>query len=235
MGKKALSPFVKRRRDARHELATADQKSFASFLQKRRILPHDSGFTLLEVIVALVVFGFVMAGLAQAQRFGTTAWSLETKLADNAAQLERMDRILRRLIEQASAPVSTDDKPLVGEEHRLTMMTLLPDEPQTQPVRHAQVAIGVNDSHQLVLRWQPHPNAVPLGQAPPMQQVVLADGVSRIDLAYRGAAADGGKWAKTWTDGVLPSAIQIHFVLVNGRHRWPDMAVPTLLDTNGSF
>jgi hypothetical protein len=29
--------------------------------------------------------------------------------------------------------------------------------------------------------------------------------------------------------------VQIHFVLANGKHRWPDMAVPTLLDSNGSF
>ncbi len=194
-----------------------------------------AGFTLLEVIVAMLVFGFVMAGLYQASHFGFTAWTLEDKLAGNAAELERMDRVLRRLIEQASPPFSTDDKPFVGEEHRLTMMTLMPDQPPTQPIRHAQVALGVNDAHQLVLRWQPHPNATPLGQPPPMQQVVLADGVARIDLSYRGATGDGGKWGKAWTDGLLPTVVQIHFVLANGRHRWPDMAVPTLLDTNGSF
>jgi len=196
---------------------------------------RDDGFTLLEVIVALVVFGFVMAGLAQAQRFGTRAWSLETKLADNAAALERMDRVLRRLIEQASAPVATDDKPFAGEEHRLTMMTLLPDQPQTQPIRHAQVAVGVNDRHQLVLRWRPKPNATPLGALPPMQEVVLAEGVARIDLAYRAPAADGGKWAKAWSESGLPAAVQVHFVLEGGKHRWPDMAVATMLDTNGSF
>ena len=198
--------------------------------------PHpQSGFTLIEVVVALVVFGFVMAGLLQAQRFGVTAWDLETRLADNAAQLERMDRVLRQLIEQASPPVSTDDRPLAGEEHRLKLLTLLPDEPQTQPVRHAQVALGVDDRHRLVLRWQPHPNAAALGTPPPIQEIVLAEGIERIDLAYRAGTAEGGKWSKTWSEGALPAIVQIHFVLPNGRHRWPDMAVPTLLDSNGSF
>ncbi len=197
--------------------------------------PAQAGFTLIEVIVALVVFGFIMAGLFQAQRFGTTAWDLEGRLAENAAQLERLDRVLRQTIEQASPPLSTEDRPLVGEEHRLRLMTLLPDEPQTQPVRHAQVALGVDDRHRLVLRWQPHANAVPLGPPPPLQTVVLAEGVERIDLAYRAGAADGGKWSKTWTDGALPAVVQVHFVLANTRHRWPDMAVPTLLDSNGSF
>ena len=209
------------------------KKDFWSFFSKEDDLP--SGFTLIEVIVSLVVLGFVLAGLAQATRFGMTAWNLEDRLAENASQLERMDRVLRRLIEQASAPVATDDKPFAGEQHRLTMLTLLPDQPPTQPIRHAQVALGVNDRHQLVLRWRAHPNASALGPLPALQEIVLAEGVARIDLAYRGAASDGGKWGKSWSDGALPSVVQIHFVLSNGRHRWPDMAVPTLLDSNGSF
>ncbi len=195
----------------------------------------SSGFTLIEVIIALVVLGFILAALAQAFRFGTTAWSLENRLADNAAQLERMDRVLRRLIEQASPPVAADDKPLAGEEHRLTMMTLLPDQPETQPIRHAQVALGVDDRHRLVLRWRPHPNATSLGPTPPQREIILAEGVGRIDLAYRAGAADGGKWSKNWTDSTLPALVQIHFVLIAEKRRWPDMAVATMLDTNGSF
>ena len=194
-----------------------------------------AGFTLIEVIIALVVLGFILAALAQAFRFGTTAWSLENRLADNAAQLERMDRVLRRLIEQASPPIASDDKPMAGEEHRLTFMTLLPDEPETQPIRHAQVALGVDDRHRLVLRWRPRPNATPLGPLPPMREIVLAEGVGRIDLAYRANTADGGKWSKTWTDSTLPALVQIHFVLTTNKHRWPDMAAATMLDTNGSF
>jgi general secretion pathway protein J len=195
----------------------------------------QAGFTLLEVIVALVVLGFVLAGLAQATRFGISAWGLETRMADNAASLERMDRVLRQLIEQASPPVAADDKPFEGQEHRLIFMTLLPDEPEAQPSRHAQVSVGVDDHHRLVLRWQIHPNASLLGTQPARQEVVLADGMERIDLAYRQAASDGGKWSKTWGEATLPSVVQIHFVLSGGHHRWPDMQVPTMLDTNGSF
>ena len=195
----------------------------------------SGGFTLIEVIIALAIFGFVLVGLAQALRFGTSARVVEDRLAGNAAQLERIDRVLRRLIEQASPPVSTDDKPFAGEEHRLTLMTLLPDEPQTAMTRHAQVAIGVDDRHRLVLRWTPHPNAVAIGPTPRLQEVVLAEGVERIDLAYHADTAGGGKWSKAWSESALPALVQLHFVLPAGRHRWPDMQVATLLDTNGSF
>jgi general secretion pathway protein J len=196
----------------------------------------EAGFTLLEIIVALVVLGFLLAGLAQATRFGMTAWGVETKMADNAASLERMDRVLRRLIEQASPPAAADDKPFEGFEHKMIFHSILPDEPEAQPIRRAQVAIGVDDHHQLVLRWQPGPNAILLARdKPPMQEIVLAEGLERIDCAYRQAAADGGKWSKSWSETGLPSVVQIHFVLANGHHRWPDMQVPTMLDPNGSF
>ena len=78
----------------------------------------DAGFTLLEIIVAAVVLGFVVAGLSQATRFGINAWDVQTRLANNAADMERLDRILRLLIEQSAPPMSADDKPFAGQEHR---------------------------------------------------------------------------------------------------------------------
>jgi general secretion pathway protein J len=200
-----------------------------------RTPPPDEGFTLIEVIAALLVLGFVLAGLAQATRFGMNAWSLETRLADHASELERVDRTLRLLIEQACAPVGGDDKPFAGQEHRMVFITTLPAEPATDPIRRAQVALGVDDAHHLVLRWQPQPNAVLIGNKPEQHEIILADGLERIDLAYRQAGADGGKWSKTWTDGNLPALVQIHFVLSNKKHKWPDIAVATMLDSNGSF
>jgi len=196
---------------------------------------REAGFTLIEVIVALVVLGFVLAGLAQATRFGMNAWSLETRLADNASELERVNRVLRDLVEEASAPVSGEDKPFAGEEHRMIFTTTLPDEPQTDPVRRAQVAIGVDDHNRLMLRWQPMPNAVAVGAKPPIQEIVLAEGVERIDLAYRQSGGDGGRWSKRWTDPSLPALVQFHFLLSNQRRTWPDLAVATMLDSNGSF
>ena len=67
-------------------------------------LRDEGGFTLLEIIVAVVVLGFVLAGLVQATRFGINAWDVQTRLTDNAAEMERLDRVLRLIVEQAAAP-----------------------------------------------------------------------------------------------------------------------------------
>ncbi len=196
---------------------------------------REQGFTLLEILVATVVFGFVVAGLAQATKFGVRAWGVETKLADQASEMERVERVLRQAIEQASAPVSSDDKPFSGLEHRAVFTTRLPDEPQTRPIRRAQVAVGVDDNHRLLMRWEPHPNAVALKDKPAPQEVVLAEHVDHLDLSYRQAAGDGGKWVEKWTISNLPAVVLIHIVLQNEHKHWPVMMVPTMLDTNGSF
>ncbi len=193
------------------------------------------GFTLLEMIVAVAVLGFVVVGLAQATRFGIHAWGVETRLADQAAEMERVERVLRLLIETASAPLSADDKPFAGETHRMTFVTRLPDQPEVGDIRRAQVALGIDDNHQLVLRWKPHPNAVALAPEPAPHQVVLAAHIEHLDFAYRQATSDGGKWLATWTDSSLPALVQIQIVPQSGHRRWPVMLIPTMVDTNGSF
>ena len=195
----------------------------------------DSGFTLLEILIAVVVLGFVMAGLVQATRFGIGAWSLQTRLVDRATEMERVDRILRLVIEQAAPPLAADDKPFAGQEHRLEFITRLPAEPPTDPVRRAQVAIGVDSRHRLLLRWQLHPNAVALKPPPPPQEIVLADNIDHFDVSYRQAVGDGGKWAKEWDDTPLPALVVMKIVPLNSHAHWPVIQAAPMLDTNGSF
>ena len=40
--------------------------------------PSDAGFTLLEIMVALVVFGLLVLGLGQGVDFGLRAWGRQT-------------------------------------------------------------------------------------------------------------------------------------------------------------
>jgi general secretion pathway protein J len=196
---------------------------------------RDDGFTLLEIIVAVVVLGFILAGLAQASHFGINAWNVQAREAARVAEMERTDRLLRLVINEAAPPLSGDDKPFAGQEHRLEFITRLPDQPETDLVRRAQVAIGVDNQHRLLLRWLPKPNAVALKRLPPPQEIVLAEGVDHLDMRYRQNLSDGGKWMPTWTDGAIPALVQMNIVMLNTHHIWPVIQVATMLDTNGSF
>ena len=60
-----------------------------------------SGFTLLEMLVALVVLGFLMVGLTQGSRFGIQAWRHQADMIAAHDQFDSIDRTLRQLLSQA--------------------------------------------------------------------------------------------------------------------------------------
>ena len=198
-------------------------------------MKRDAGFTLLEIIVAVAVMGFVLAGLAQAARFGITAWGVQARIAEQAATMERVDRVLRLVVEQAAPPLAADDKPFAGLEHRMTLITRLPGQPVTDPVRRAEVVLGVDEKDRLLLRWQPHANGVAIRPLPPPEEIILLEGVDHLDLSYRQSVTDGGKWMKRWDDSSLPALVTLRIVMKDTKVTWPALQAVTMLDTNGSF
>ena len=54
---------------------------------KRCSLGQQSGFTLLELLVALVVLGFLMVGLTQGVRTGLAMWGAQTRRLGETGEL----------------------------------------------------------------------------------------------------------------------------------------------------
>jgi prepilin-type N-terminal cleavage/methylation domain-containing protein len=195
----------------------------------------EDGFTLLEILVSLIVLGIISVAVAHSIKFGISADDMEIRLIHRSQDMERLDRVIRGLIEHASPPVSNEDRPFSGEEHRLSFVTELPDEPEDQPVRRARVAIGVNDQLHLVVRWQPSAHAVPLSEPTEPSEILISTGFARVDISYRHVASEGGNWAATWDQSSLPALVRLHFVSNDPAKRWPDIIVRTMLDVQGNF
>ena len=53
---------------------------------------HPSGFTLIEVVIALTVLGFLFVGLAQGVRFGLAAWSAEVRRTGGEDDFRTLDK-----------------------------------------------------------------------------------------------------------------------------------------------
>ncbi len=62
---------------------------------------RQSGFTLLEVLVVLLVLGLLILGINQGTRFGLQAWEIETRLVDDDADMDGVERVLRNIISEA--------------------------------------------------------------------------------------------------------------------------------------
>lgn len=188
-------------------------------IAKRR----QAGFTLLEILVALVVLGLLLVALAGGVDFGTRSWQGQARVIDRSADLQSSDSALRHLIEQADPGLDTPRGDLVGNAHQVAFTSRLTDGAGGQmPVR---VTIGVDDRHRLVLGWAPAPNARLLAPQPPPRQDVLLEGIDRLELSYDGP--DG--WVRSWSGNTLPALVHLHLQFSPGSGRsWPDIvAGPT--------
>lgn len=177
-------------------------------------MSRDDGFTLLEMLVALVVFGLLMAGIAQAMRYGMEVWSAESRQEAAPETMSAVDAALRRLIEQASAGT------LTGTPDGLAFTAPLPaGSGLADPL--ADLAIFVTPDHRLALRYTPHAAGVLLGEAPPPQTEFLLDGVTAIHADYLASQPDGSKgWTGHWSGTGLPLLVRIDFSF-SGATDWP--------------
>ncbi len=178
--------------------------------------------------MALVVLGFLMVGLSQGVRFGVRAWHSETRLVNQRADMDGMERVLRDLVSAADAGEANAPANFHGDLHAVRFLSRLPMAAAAAvpglPVRDVEVGLGVDARHRLVLRWTPHPHAERLTQAPAPVENVLLDGLDHIELSYQRFPEQGGGWTSDWTLPTLPLTIRIRLVFPkDDRRHWPDI------------
>lgn len=189
----------------------------------RRARGPTAGFTLLELLVALAVLGFLMAGLQQGLRFGLAAWDGQTRVMERRGDIDAVDRALRRLLERAMPGGSGPLTPgLRGGGAALQWLTDLPVGAETGFSPQAEAALGVDAAGRLVLRWRTWRHLRPLAPPPPPTETVLLEGLSRLELSYWSR----GTWLGAWTQPELPQLIRLRLVFPEGdARRWPDIVV----------
>jgi general secretion pathway protein J len=191
-----------------------------------RQVPSSSGFTLIEILAALVVLGLLVGGLAQGMQFGLQAWQRVARMAEAGDELDAVDRSLRRLIAQAHPGTATRPAPFVAGQGRLAFVSSLPDLPG-MPARPAEAVLLVDDQRRLVLRWRPYLNAQRPRPAP-FAEAELLRGVAGLEFGFW--RADLG-WVAGWDAPDLPALVRIRLELTPaGQRRWPDIVVAPGLD-----
>jgi general secretion pathway protein J len=190
----------------------------------------DRGFTLLELLIALVVFGLLLIVLANGTRFALAARGLQAQRIATDEGLDAVDRTLRRLIGTMDPGVSSDGRPhFVANAHSMGFTGDLPIGAWF-PTRQADVVISVDAAHRLVLRWAPHYPAL-LGPPPLPQVTPLLDGVNELDLSYWAGAPGHGAWVDRWDSAALPALVRLRIVFIRDSQRhWPDIVAATAVN-----
>lgn len=191
-------------------------------------MKQPNGFTLLEVLIALAVLGFLFVGLVQGVNFGLLAWTHAVRLTSSNDEFDAVDDTLRHLIENADPGDDLDPAPFSSSANRLNCITALPSALGPTPHRHMQAALLIDANHRLVLRWRPYVRATRLGSPPPFTETELLRGVSRIELAFW---RPGSSWTSVWHLPDLPALVRIRLLFPAGdRRHWPDIVAAPRFD-----
>ncbi len=190
----------------------------------------SAGFTLLEVLVVLVVLGFLFVGLAQGSRVVMFASDRQTHLLSQHEDFDAVDRTLRYLIKNARPGSEWEPLVFVGTPHSVRFTSIMPVSTAGFLNRRADVELVVDATHRLLLVWTPHLHATRIGPPPPAVATQILQGVERLELTYW-AATQGGGWTSIWRDSVPPRLVRIGIVFSNSGHPpWPDIVAAPMLD-----
>jgi general secretion pathway protein J len=182
----------------------------------------QAGFTLLEMMVALVVLGFLMVGLVQGQRFGFVAWKHQADAIADHDQLDAVDRTLRQLLTQVELRGA-------GTRGELNFTGTLPMAVATG-TRRADMKLSVDPDHQLVLEWTPRAHETSLVPPQTPTTTILMRRVQRLDIAYFAGGDPSSTDAVAWSDQSnateVPKLLKLTLTFMPGdRRHWPPIVV----------
>jgi general secretion pathway protein J len=193
------------------------------------------GFTLVELLVAMVVLSFLSAAVAGVLHTARRFSEATDRLAHETGSVRTTHALLRRILSSAipimSAVAGKRRLLFDGERDRLTLVGQLPRATGLQGL--AQLTIEnrrIDGTQSLVLRYAPlHPERKLTETDRGWTQVVIARGIDKVQWQYFGVDTSGSspKWRSLWNhDRFAPMAISLLVTDSEGVD-WPELIVAT--------
>ena len=193
------------------------------------------GFTLLELLVAIMIMTLMMTVAFGAVRLGSRSWEAGIERANASDEVRAVSEFLRRQFAQMIS-IPTDDNDAMedifsGDQIRIRFIAPAP--------RHSVIAGLIvytlsaekfDDSQRLVLSYAPFdPGTGNLPEAQSNQHLILADGFATISFQFFGkkAADSMPSWQEEWPDDEesLPELVRITLISANEAIRWPELVL----------
>ncbi|HWD59052.1 MAG TPA: prepilin-type N-terminal cleavage/methylation domain-containing protein [Stellaceae bacterium] len=194
---------------------------------------NTGGFTLLELLVALSVFGFLLVALNRGVHTGMGIWDVQSRHVNKTWDLDGTARLFRTLLTQIPTSPAASINPgspgvaiaFAGNADKLTYVGELPTGFGT--AAPADITLQLLGKR-LVVNWQPHRHEI-AGPRPRATATEILRGVDRLEFAYWGLpspTASSPTWLAAWEGPSLPDLVRIRLRFgQSDPRRWPDLIV----------
>jgi len=198
---------------------------------------HRAGFTLLEILVAITLFGLIAVAVAGGIRFGARVWETGRQTAEVSGAVHQTQALLRRLLSGAIlVSVERDTgEPLpsfLGEEGRLLFSAPWLTSFDRAGIYQFEVTLSTpgEASQDMVVRWRGLEAArqgTDFGEAD--QARTLLRGIEQMSLSYFGILGEDEEpaWHARWEEqDRLPRMVSLKLVPSQvSETAWPELLV----------
>jgi general secretion pathway protein J len=191
-------------------------------MTRRQAHGWQSGFTLLELLVALTLLGLLTTVLLSGLRFVARHLDRQSAQIERMAQISNIHAFLRTRIEAAQPIVDPSSRLRIimfdGQPERLEFVSAAPDGLATGGLQVFSVLFIRRGSGELQLHWQLLGEPELSGAS--LTDTVLLSGVAEAGFAYYGTLDPNARptWNNEWQAmDRLPLLVRLNITLTDGR------------------
>ena len=200
----------------------------------RRLHTFSTGYTLIEMLVALTLLGFIVVLISGTFQFGARAWEATAREIDRAGEIEAGQSFLRRELAQtlqlSFGMAAAEPEPVfAGGSESLRFSAPLSFRYLDGGLYVFTLGVGSSGStDDLVLQWRVYrPDASPR-EEPVGEPTTLVSDIADLRLAYYGRISDDADpaWHPQWDGEDLPDLVRVDVAFPDaGRRVWPSLIV----------
>ena len=194
---------------------------------------RSGGFTLLELLVALTVFGFLLIALNHGVQTGLGIWNVQSRRVNRTWDLDASARLIRTLLTRIPTSPAASINPgspavaisFAGKADELSFVGDFPNGFGNDAAADITLRLA---GTRFVAAWQPHRHELAGSPAGSTVSEILP-GVERLEFAYwglPGPTAAAPTWLAAWDGPNLPDLVRVRIGFAKGDPRlWPDLIV----------
>ena len=203
---------------------------------RNRASLRSGGFTLLELLVAIMILTLIMTASFGSVRIASRSWEAGQSLADASEEMRTVSDFLRRRFAQMSAFVWLDGSQeriaFIGDQKQLRFIAPAPDYADGPGLFIYTMTIDTEDGlEQLLLSYAPFdPGTGDFNAQTDVRRTVLTDNLTSAAFEYYGSERDDTEpsWQVIWQPDAerFPAMIRIATARDGPGSGWPDLMFP---------